>query len=186
MKIVSIGGVPATGKTTLVRKVMQLAGNGVHWELMKYRKMYYQYHVSGLIVLGIYDEKLFSGTDRLHMAVIDDAEAFLEEHQKMNFSLLLEGDRLFNQRFLKKIQEMKIENRILILNALSNNIYLRHLEREKIGMQQDNKWILGRATKTANICGIFGKIAEVHDHNTPEDTEALALDILKYFNLGVH
>ena len=61
--IVALGGIPAVGKTTLVKQFFYKYKS---WKEFKYKKLYGHYNQElNLIILGKYsDNQLFSGTDK--------------------------------------------------------------------------------------------------------------------------
>ena len=76
MKVIAVMGEPGSGKTSLMKNVMK--GLGIGYEVEKHNLVRY-HHSNNLYVLGIYEEdKTFSGTDALSMAVQPDAISFWE------------------------------------------------------------------------------------------------------------
>ena len=141
--IVALGGIPAVGKTTLVKQFFYKYKS---WKEFKYKKLYGHYNQEiNLIILGKYsDNQLFSGTDKLSMAVQPDFEEFIDK-EKPPYNILFEGDRLFN---LKTIQKVKDKMDLQVYIVESNMTEQRHIERKD---NQSDKFIKGRVTKTNNI-----------------------------------
>lgn len=136
-----IGGVPAVGKSTLVRMFFN---KYLSWQQFKYKKLYGHYNNEiNLLILGIYNQHLFSGTDRLSMAVQPDFNNFIKQNTKYN--ILFEGDRLFNYKTLENIPQ-NYEQHIIILQ--SQHTEQRHKERKD---NQTEKFKKGRHTKIENI-----------------------------------
>ncbi len=112
----------------------------------------YLYPTAKTYVLGIYDEELFSGTDRLSMAVQPDAVKFLETVQKVagEHFIVFEGDRLFNQTFLNSCAQIAGEENVqaLVLTATEETKTARHIDRKDT---QTEKFLKGRATKYRNV-----------------------------------
>lgn len=144
-RIVAIGGVPGTGKTTLVREYMK----GKDWVSVEPEKT-----LSGLYnketdtyVLGKYEDgEVFAGTDRLSMAVQPAAQKFIKETKS---NVLFEGDRLFNQSFLEFCYDLpNVDLTILLLEAPETLLKQRYQDR---GSNQSDKFLQGRATKYNNI-----------------------------------
>lgn len=151
LKIIYIAGEPATGKTTLMRAVIQQLG-GLSPQRFKYGRVKGTwYPKNGLFILGIYDEKTFAGTDRLSMTVVVDAVKFLEERRKTNETWLLEGDRLFNKTFLSAAKA-HADLRIFVLTAEEKTKEKRHVLR---GDTQSASWLQSRATKIRNLVELF-------------------------------
>ena len=67
MKIVGLCGMPATGKSTLMRSLIErLKGEGQIWHEEKSGTLEYL-RMGDFYVLGKYDGQPFDGTDRLSM-----------------------------------------------------------------------------------------------------------------------
>jgi hypothetical protein len=87
-KIIAVGGVPGSGKTTLFRKYME----DKSWtECAPAKLVVASYNTDrDLYVLGKYDEgETFAGTDRLSMAVQPPLQEWIASH---NCNILFEGD----------------------------------------------------------------------------------------------
>ena len=99
MKAIAIGGVPATGKTTLVKTILNV---------MKPKSMFKYGLLRGYLandcsILGIYKkDEVFAGTDKLSMAVQKDFEAYINKNRT---HILFEGDRLFTKNNLLTLSE---------------------------------------------------------------------------------
>jgi hypothetical protein len=141
--IVALGGIPAVGKTTLVK---QFFYNYKNWKEFKYKKLYGHYNEElNLIILGKYsDNQLFSGTDKLSMAVQPDFEDFIDK-EKPPYNILFEGDRLFNVKTLQKVKDIMT---LQVYIVTSNNTKQRHIDRKD---SQSAKFIKSRVTKIENI-----------------------------------
>ena len=93
-KIIAVGGVPATGKTTLIKSIL----NNFK-PLTKFKFGLIQGVRSKLLriyVIGVYDNSTFAGTDKLSMACQPDFFKFVNKLSD-NDLVIFEGDRLFNQ-----------------------------------------------------------------------------------------
>lgn len=152
-KIIAIGGVPATGKSTLIKNLLSKATD---WEKKEPVQLVSGMYSSSLntIILGIYEEgEKFPGTDRFSMAVQPKAEEFIDwATGQMN--VLFEGDRLFNAKFLEFC--LNYENvaplEIIILTAPSKLVEERHVDRSD---SQSDQFKKSRETKLSNITGNF-------------------------------
>lgn len=105
-RIVALGGEPATGKTTVVRKMIDILGKRGPFQKFEFGLL--RGHcstVDKICILGIYSpNETFAGTDRLSMAVMKDAVSFLTLGKSIglrDYSIVFEGDRLFAAAFLK-------------------------------------------------------------------------------------
>jgi dephospho-CoA kinase len=151
-QIVAIGGEPATGKTSLVRDLIFRLGGEGKLEKFKFGLLRGHFHrTENLMLLGIYDESTFAGTDRLSMAVINDAIKYLDEiRTRAEFkdaALLFEGDRLFNKRFLDKCKECA-PTAVMVLRVSEETKKQRHIDR---GDTQSEVWLRSRKTKIENL-----------------------------------
>lgn len=138
-----IGGLPATGKTTLMRQIRpKLGKNHTKKEhgLLRYED--YSQHV----VLGIYDDSTFAGTDKLSMAVQKDVTSFLLHNEK---KVLAEGDRLFNKKFIDSAISLGYDVNIVICGVTDFNELLKRYQ--KRGTIQSQSFIKGRHTKITKI-----------------------------------
>ena len=141
--LIAIGGQPAVGKTTLVKKFFTEYKT---WKSFKYKKLYGHYNEElNLIILGKYSKsEMFSGTDKLSMAVQPDFDEFLDLRD-LDYNVLFEGDRLFNLKSLKKAKELT-DLHVFIVESVHTKT--RHIDRND---SQTEKFIKGRVTKVNNI-----------------------------------
>jgi len=141
MKCVAIGGVPATGKTTLMKNIISILKPKKKFKFGLLRG-YMQENIS---ILGVYEPNdVFGGTDKLSMAVQKDYQKYID---KIMINTIFEGDRLFTKNNLLDICK-KYELKIIILENDKQTLKDRHIER---GDNQSEKFKKGRATKINNI-----------------------------------
>ena len=116
-KVIAIGGVPATGKTTMMRRIIK---DLMPLSTFKYKLVNGLYNrKKNIYIIGIYNEELFSGTDKLSMAVQPSFVELVRKVQGGKF--IFEGDRLFNQSLFDQVNCEKI-----ILEADEDLIEQRH------------------------------------------------------------
>jgi hypothetical protein len=158
VKVIAMGGEPATGKTTLMFKLISMADD---WQTVKPEKLLDAMYSKklNLYILGKYvnDGNVFQGTDRLSMAVQPDAEKFFsnlayessaDDH---TVNVIFEGDRLFNGKLLDKLSGWFPNSfKVLVLTASHDTKEQRHVDRKD---DQDDKFKNSRATKISNIMG---------------------------------
>jgi len=158
VRVIAMGGEPATGKTTLMFKLIALANDWVVAKPEKLLDAMYSKQLN-LYILGKYvdDGNVFQGTDRLSMAVQPDAERFFsnlayesnaDEH---SVNVIFEGDRLFNGKMLDRLSDLFPNDfKVLILTVKDSTLDQRHIDRKD---DQDDKFKTSRATKISNIMG---------------------------------
>jgi broad-specificity NMP kinase len=170
-KIIAVGGVPGSGKTTLFRKYME----DKSWtECAPAKLVVASYNTDrDLYVLGKYDEgETFAGTDRLSMAVQPPLQEWIASH---NCNILFEGDRVFNQSFLEFCMGLpNTELQVVYLKAPKPMLEQRYKDR---GSDQSEQFLRGRETKYSNILSNFdlmSYITEFNNTNLEEQSKVLA------------
>jgi adenylate kinase len=165
MKIVGLCGVPGTGKTTIMRELME----GYTYNIVKHGTLEYMAcynNTNRPFVLGKYTGDMFDGTDKLSMAVINDAEGWLSQNNRPDVHVLFEGDRLWCPRFVNFIiNELKAEFFFIYVLIDTPTLVKRHTERAAVGQRQDTKFIVSRHTKYKNLIGMFPGIFQKRTNN---------------------
>jgi hypothetical protein len=174
MKAVAIGGVPATGKSTLMKHILKKAQVEKKFAYGLLRG----YIVKDTAFLGLYPSgDKFGGTDKLSMAVQRDYDKFVDEQK---YNIVFEGDRLFTAHNLLALQ-ITHEHKIIILENNAMTLAHRHIDREDT---QSEKFLKGRTTKIKNIKENEFISYEPQELTTLEETAQLADDILEFLELG--
>ncbi len=169
-KVIFIAGVPASGKTTLFKRIREtLFVNHTDFKHGKARGV--QSDDGRFKMLGVFDGSTFEGTDRLSMTVIGDAINYIKslEQQPMRSVVFVEGDRLFNFRFLQETRAS-----LILLDAAPEVLAQRHKER---GDNQTETFLQSRRTKVENFATKY-RIGRAYN-NTPEDAEKIFQYIIK-------
>ena len=138
-----IGGVPATGKTTIMKQIKKQLQVDSFFE--KGILKGYTDKKKNNYIFGVYNNELFEGTDKLSMAVQPKAIEFIKE--KKFQSIFIEGDRLFKPSFINQIKKI-VDLNIYILQVDSQNIENRHIVR---GDEQSENWLRAKKTTVDNI-----------------------------------
>ena len=161
--IIGIGGIPASGKTSLMRLLKSKMGKS---KTFKFGKLSGEYYTNDVFLLGIYDKELFSGTDRLSMAVQPDAVKFIKylEENKTNYTIIFEGDRLYNGKFIDEI--IKTKYKLYILTAKEEIVEKRHINRQDT---QSSTFKKSRYTKVNNLISKYGSKITLLENNTKSD-----------------
>jgi len=178
-----MGGEPATGKTTVMFKLISMAND---WRLVKPQKLLDAMYSKklNLFILGKYenDGNTFQGTDRLSMAVQPDAIKFFEDQMSYadDVNVIFEGDRLFNGKMLDFLQEKFADDfKVLILTVKKSTLDQRHIDRKD---DQDDKFKNSRATKISNIMGSLTLMDYIETMiNENIDDQSKIIDYIKKF-----
>lgn len=179
IQVIGIGGEPASGKTTLMRALKKdgIQGNFARAEGGVNRSIRYELskELPFVIILGHYSGERNDGTDRMDMAIQPHVTGWLKEinesESHKGWTVLFEGDRLFNEKFITTVRAF-CPVTLYILRAGIQTIMDRHFERND---KQTDKFIQGRRKKYLNIALRYE--ARIRRHETEADTETIAKEI---------
>jgi site-specific DNA-cytosine methylase len=179
-KVLAIDGLPATGKSTLMKAFLKQSGT---WETVKPAKGLKALYNKGLdcYILGEYvDGEKFPGTDRLDMAIQPVALNFLSETKS---HVIFEGDRLFNFSFLEALDHLGASLQILEIVSSAEVLKARHKKRKD---NQDDKFLKAKQTKIRNICGspTFFSRVKTMENNTDHDQAQIIQEMKTHFGIG--
>jgi dephospho-CoA kinase len=160
MKVAALIGEPATGKTTLARRLLSKLSPGVSFKqgLVVGSK----HEAEKIIVLGDYEtSNIFAGTDRLSMAASPAVEWYIQQLavSQKGWSVFFEGDRLTNYKFLDAVKKTS-DLKIFVLEASEELKKERHSLR---GDSQSETFLKSRKTK-------IERIKKVHPDFVPIDS----------------
>ena len=168
VKVFFIAGVPACGKTTLFKQIrVQLFSESKEFRDGKVRGI-----ESGCYkMLGVFDGSLFEGTDKLSMTVINDAISYINKlkEDESKFVVFVEGDRLFNHRFITETKAT-----LLLLDANEKILNSRHVQR---GDVQTDTFLRSRRSKVENYIKKHN-VMRIWN-NTTEDQDRILSYIIK-------
>lgn len=181
MKVIMIGGYPGSGKSYIVKLLIE-----------KYKQMGYTFRqdeydtllkyitTTGLTILGTYEKgEKFPGTDRLPMNVQPTVENFLMNYarQKKDMTVLMEGDRLFNEKMIMYCTtfiNVRADFHLYIVQASQ-----RLVEQRREGRSEQNaSWRKGRETKVNKISLAY-PVDGYLQNDTQEDAERSAELLIK-------
>jgi len=181
MKVIMIGGYPGCGKSTIVREVIhELEREGKIFKENRQGIVRYM-QSEELIILGSYAEgEKFPGTDRLPLNVQPDAQKFVagkfvseQGQQGKGITILLEGDRLFNDKMIAFLKNEGIDLVLCIVKAAQVSIVSRREARS----EQNESWRKGRESKVDRI-GMVYPVHYVLINNSQEDFQACVKTLL--------
>jgi hypothetical protein len=147
MKIQYYIGRPGVGKSTLMRERMKSLGEST---LVKEGLVvYHKFETSKTIVLGIYDEQVFSGTDRWSKGVGPKFREWLASMSQSHpdWTILGEGERLSNNPNLDAMFEYG-DMELIVVTVSEKELAKRHAGR---GEAQSESWQKGMATRILNL-----------------------------------
>ena len=172
-KLIAIGGIPASGKTTIVKKFFH---NYTNYKTFKWKLITGHYiQELNLFILGRYDsDDTFCGTDKLSMSVQPDFMAFINKYDDMN--ILYEGDRLFN---IKSLDEANKTHDLIVYIVETYDTEDRHKKRND---SQSEKFIKSRITKVNNIKTYLNNKYTILNNDLYEDIDNNYEKILSNFD----
>ena len=110
--IIMTGGVPCSGKITLMKKIASELGDTELVEPMKlFKCMRYK---KGLVVGNYPKDELQGGTDRLAYGVISKFNRFITKQQKLHKHIIVEGDRFFIGKHLEWLFKKYRKNQVKV------------------------------------------------------------------------
>ena len=158
IKVMGLGGEKAVGKTTLVNRLLgelDKKHNDIKVVLEgdKRGKLRGHYYPSvDVLILGVYDDKTFSGTDRLSYSISPIFQKWIIEHKYLDVNVFFEGDRLFTDTTANFLNENNINHEFIILTADKETIKKQLKKREAIeNKKEGDHFIKGRQTKMVNF-----------------------------------
>jgi ABC-type dipeptide/oligopeptide/nickel transport system ATPase component len=150
MKIVGLIGEPAAGKSTVMRKFIDTLEGGsaiVRDGLV----VYTLYPDDKVIIAGIYDEQVFSGTDRMSKACGPKVREWLAQMNRDpewdGYTFYWEGERFSNSKFFHFFYKECPEATVYFLNADPGPLDQRNAARSN----QNPTWRKGMATRMRNL-----------------------------------
>jgi len=168
MKVIAIGGNPGSGKTTLMKRIIEHYGMTPKYDEVK---LVPYLQNNNLYILGKYEEgETFAGTDRMSMAVQPEAIKFLS-CLPVDSIVLYEGDRLFTASFLEDCAD-KYDLSIIHLETTADVRQERYKER---GSNQNATWLAGRESKISNILSnlTLSMHVESYQNNNQEEQQGV-------------
>ena len=183
--IISLIGSPAVGKSDIIKTLFftsQWTKYGKPPKLIEPKPLFrcteyhdYLYTGNRVLLLGQYDEGIFSGTDSWSYSVLAKGsfESFIEEQSKNYDKIIWEGDRLTSKtEFLTENYDTKV----FMLTITPEEEQARQDAR---GNLQNKTWIAGRHSQMANLQNNFflREHITVMPNNTLEEQNKIISEI---------
>jgi hypothetical protein len=151
MKVIGYIGEPAAGKSTKMREIMTTLGEGTRKK--EGLVCYHLFPKSKSVVVGIYDEKVFSGTDRLSMGVAvkfrEWASKFTSEDYS-DWTLYWEGQRFSTSPMFDFFYD-NFDTTIYLVEASPEVLKERHAARDN----QKESFLKGARTRVLNLASKY-------------------------------
>jgi hypothetical protein len=149
MKIIGLCGEPAAGKSTVMKNfIATLGGCSVQKQGLV---AYTLFHDDKVIIAGIYDEQVFSGTDRLSKGCGPTYREWIAQKNANpewdDWSFYWEGERFSNSKFFDFFYKECAGVTTYFLTADAAILDERNANRSN----QNASWRKGMATRMANL-----------------------------------
>ena len=162
--IIMIGGVPCSGKSTIMGKLLERLDDPILTEPMPLFKC--QEHGDILLLGQYFRGDPFGGTDRLSYGAIPHFREFCNGVSVGYKHTLIEGDRFFRAVDI----EWLLDNHEALVYVLNVDVEAERNRHETRGDTQSEVWLQGRRSQINNIMtnmNLMGAL-QVRDNNTIE------------------
>ena len=159
MKIVYYIGVPGTGKTTLMREMLEEYRKAEQDEFVKEGLVtYHLFARQKVIILGRYDGGVFAGTDTWSKGVGPKFRQWLLDNRETytDWSVFGEGERLSNNPNLTAMFDEE-SMKLVCLEVSEEELERRRAARNNT---QNESWMKGMRTRIANLCNAYEHTVE--------------------------
>ncbi len=142
-------GEPAAGKSTVMKNFIATLGS---YSVQKQGLVAYTlFPDDKIIIAGIYDEQVFSGTDRLSKGVGPQFREWIAQKNENpewdDWSFFAEGERFSNSKFFDFFRDECSDVTIYYLTADEETLNERNANRSN----QNPSWRKGMATRMRNL-----------------------------------
>ena len=164
--IIMVGGVPCSGKSTLMRRLISRLEEPT---LIEPKKLFKCQEHGDILVVGQYPEgETFGGTDKLSHGSIPHFRDFINEVNNTYRHVIIEGDRYFRGVDIEWLTK-EHESIVYVLTVDLQEELNRHTER---GDTQTEVWLKGRRTQINNILTNMNLMGELSicENNSIEDS----------------
>ena len=171
--IIMIGGIPCSGKTTLVKNIIEGLGSYENYEpipLFKCQKY------KDILLIGQYPEnETFGGTDRLSYGTINKFQEFINQEVTKHKHILIEGDRFFQAKNLEFLLD-EHDAMVYTLKIQPEEEKRRHIKRNDT---QSEKWLKGRHSQINNLFTNFNLMGRLEVRDTSDGIEKVKDEIME-------
>jgi len=158
--IIMIGGIPCSGKSTLMRSLIQEMGSHEDVEPMKLFPC--QKHGDTLVVGRYPVGETFGGTDKISYGAISKFRDFIEQESSKHKHIILEGDRFCRAKDIEWLLS-EHDAKVYILKVSPEVESERHTIR---GDEQSEKWLQTRRSLINNLQTNFLLMGELEIRQT--------------------
>ena len=154
MRVTFYIGVPGCGKTILMREKLAKLRKVEQDELVAEGMVkYHKFENQKVLVMGIYDESTFAGTDRLAKSCGPKFREWLVNNVETyeGWELLLEGERFMNDKTLPLLFTQE-SMKLVCLKVTEEELVRR---REARNNTQNETWLKGMTTRVQNVCNTY-------------------------------
>ena len=152
MKIVGLIGEPAAGKSTVMRNFIDTLEGGCAI-IRDGLVVYTLYPDDKVIIAGIYDEQVFSGTDRMSKACGPKVREWLTQmngdSEWDDYAFYWEGERFSNSKFFHYFFNENPDWDVTVYFLTADEKTLN--ERNKARSNQNDSWRKGMRTRMNNL-----------------------------------
>ena len=178
--VIAIGGPPASGKTTLMKRILAGAED---WVSASPHKLVHGYFSKkrNTWIIGVYEKDggIFQGTDKLSKALGPALVSFIRQNANRPVNILFEGNNVVVSKTLGQIVECDVNFVLLRLMVAKSLKKARHSLR---GDSQSQTFLKAKETAIANVARdpfLFDHIVEVRNES-PEEQHKL-IEMIDWF-----
>ena len=176
--IIILGGIPTSGKTSIVRSILGQLGS---YEECEPLPLFACQKYGDILVVGKYKTgEKFCGTDRLSYGTISKFRDFIDQEAPKHKHIFLEGDRFFRAKDLEWLLDNH-DAKVYILTVSAEEEKRRHIQRQDT---QTEKWLQGRRSQISNILTNFMLMddIDVRSNENENDSENIKKEIMELLN----
>ena len=168
-----MGGIPTSGKSTIVKRVIRGLDEP---ELIEPMTLFPCQRHGDVLIVGRYpDGEMFGGTDRMSYGAISKFSDFILQEYPKHRHIVIEGDRFFTMKNIEWIVS-GFKSRVYVLQVSLGEETKRHYLRQD---KQKEIWLKGKRTQIQHVLTnlvLMGQL-EIRSTETCSDTESVVNEI---------